>query len=121
MASFYHACYKRNEIITAAELIERDLTDIASQEWKRKERILTASIRNEMITEIRNEVLSDFEQANTSDTREVVDDIKVRIENVKIEKKLQKIEKDKVDVISLDLDGNDYYLLDELLKNNFNY
>lgn len=97
MASFYHACYKRNEIITAAELIERDLTDIASQEWKRKERILTASIRNEMITEIRNEVLSDFEQANTSDTREVVDDIKVRIENIKIEKKLQKIEKDKVE------------------------
>ena len=36
-----------------------------------------------------------------------------------IKEGLNIIEKDKVDVISLDLDGNDYYLLDELLKNNF--
>ena len=36
-----------------------------------------------------------------------------------IKEGLNIIEKDKVDVISFDLDGNDYYLLDELLKNNF--
>ena len=97
MASFYHECYKKNNIITAAELIEKDLADIAFHQWKKKERILTASIRNEMITEIRNEVLSDFEQTNTSDTREVVDEIKSKIENVEIEKKLQKEEKYKVE------------------------
>jgi hypothetical protein len=97
MASFYHECYKKNEFITAGELIERDLTDQAIQQWKKEKKALTASIKNEIITEIRNEVLSDFEQTNTSDTREVVDEIKSKIENVEIEKKLQKEEKYKVE------------------------
>ena len=97
MASFYHDCYKKNPIITAGELIERDLTDLAIQEWKKDKKELTASIRNEMLTEIRNEVLSGFEQTNTPDTREVVDDIKNKIENVEIEKKLQKDEKQEVE------------------------
>ena len=97
LASFYHDCYKKNPIITAGELIERDLTDLAIQEWKKDKKELTASIRNEMLTEIRNEVLSGFEQTNTPDTREVVDDIKNKIENVEIEKKLQKDEKQEVE------------------------
>ena len=97
MASFYHECYQKNEIITAGELIERDLTDQAIQQWKKEKKALTASIRNEIITEIRNEVLSDFEQTNTSDSREVVDEIKSKIESVEIEKKLQKEEKYKVE------------------------
>ena len=97
MASFYHDRYKKNPIITAGELIERDLTDLAIQEWKKDKKELTASIRNEMLTEIRNEVLSGFEQTNTPDTREVVDDIKNKIENVEIEKKLQKDEKQEVE------------------------
>jgi hypothetical protein len=92
MASFYHDCYKKNPIITAGELMERDLTDQAIKMMKEQEKALTASIKNEMLTEIRNEVLSGFKQPNTPDTREVVDDIKNKIENVDIEKKLQKDE-----------------------------
>ena len=92
LASFYHDCYKKNPIITAGELMERDLTDQAIKMMKEQEKALTASIKNEMLTEIRNEVLSGFKQPNTPDTREVVDDIKNKIENVDIEKKLQKDE-----------------------------
>ena len=97
MASFYHACYKKNNMITAGELIERDLTDLAIQKWKKDKKELTASIRNEMLAEIRDEVLYGFEQTNTPDTKEVVGDIKNKIENVEIEKKLQKEEKYKVE------------------------
>jgi hypothetical protein len=36
-----------------------------------------------------------------------------------VQKGLKSINKDKVDVASFDLDGNDYYLIETLLKNNF--
>lgn len=36
-----------------------------------------------------------------------------------VQKGLKSISKDKVDVVSFDLDGNDYYLIEALLKNNF--
>ena len=97
LASFYHECYKKNPIITAGELIERDLTDITTQMMREQKETLSAKIRNEILTEIRNEILSGFEQTNTPDTREVVEDIKNKIENVKIEKKLQDEEKHEVE------------------------
>ena len=93
MASFYHECYKKNEFITAGELIERDLTDIAIQQWEKEKRALSASIKNQLIDDIRRGVLSDFEQTKNPETLEIIDEIKNKIEIVKTERELQKVER----------------------------
>jgi len=92
LASFYHKCYQENPLITAGELMERDLTDQALEVFEKREKTIVAKTRDELYDEIRNELLSDLAKSNTPDTNEIADEIKIKISDVENERKLQEDE-----------------------------
>jgi len=97
LSTFYHQCYLSNPLVTAGELIERDMTDRALRMLEEQKRTLTAEIRNEILSEIRDQMLVEFEQTNTPDVNEIAEDLKDKMLRVESEKKLQKNEKDEVE------------------------
>ena len=97
LSTFYHQCYLSNPLITAGELIERDMTDQALRMLEEQERTLTAEIKNEKLGEIRDQMLAQFGQTNTPDVNEIAEDLKDKMLRVESEKKLQQNEKDQVE------------------------
>lgn len=93
LTTFYHRCYQDNPLITAGELIERDLSDQAIKMMNNQEDEITAKVRDSLYIEIRNDILADLEKSNTSDTNEISEEIKTRILDVESDRKLQEYEK----------------------------
>ena len=85
MASFYHQCYLENNLITAVELIERDLSDVAGAMFK------------DVREETRVEVMKEFENINTEDTIEAVADYKALVAT--LEKEIKELKKEQKDVL----------------------
>lgn len=97
LASFYYKCYQDNPLITAGELIERDVSDIALKMRSDDRKETSAKVRDELYDEIRNEILADLAKTNTPDTNEISTEIRDKILVVENERKLQESEIDTVE------------------------
>lgn len=97
LASFYHKCYRENPLITAGELIERDMSDIALKIIKDERKEISTKARDELYDEIRNDILVNLAKSNTPDTSEISTEIRDKISVVEKERKLQKSEVDTVE------------------------
>jgi hypothetical protein len=95
MASFYHQCYLDNNLITAVELIERDLADVAGAMFK------------DVREETRAEVMKEFENINTEDTIEAVTDYKALV--AILENEIKELKKEQEDVLR---SGKDFLVTD---------
>jgi len=95
MASFYHQCYLDNNLITAVELIERDLADVAGAMFK------------DVREETRIEVMKEFENINTEDTIEAVTDYKALV--VTLENEIKELKKEQEVVLR---SGKDFLVTD---------
>ena len=85
MASFYHQRYLDNNLITAVELIERDLADMAGAMFK------------DVREEVRAEVVREFENINTQDTIEAVTEYKALV--VILENEIKELRKEQEGVL----------------------
>ncbi len=92
LASFHHKCYQENPIITAGELIERDVSDQALKIIKSQKEEITTKVRDSLYDKIREEILTDLAKSNTSDTDEIAEEIKIKISDVESDRKLQEDE-----------------------------
>ena len=95
MASFYHQCYLDNNLITAVELIERDLADMAGAMFK------------DVREETRIEVMKELEKINTEDTIEAVTDYKALVAT--LENEIKELKKEQEDVLR---SGKDFLVTD---------
>ena len=95
MASFYHQRYLDNNLITAVELIERDLADMAGAMFK------------DVREEVRAEVVREFENINTQDTIEAVTEYKALV--VILENEIKELRKEQEGVLR---SGKDFLVTD---------
>jgi len=93
LASFYHKCYQENPIITAGELIERDVSDQDLKIMNEQKEEITTKVRDSLYDKIRSEILADLEKSNTADANEISEEIRARILDIKSDRKLQEYEK----------------------------
>ena len=94
LASFYHDCYLKNPIVTAGDLIVMDFKDRNIKELEDAKKDITTKIRDELSDEIRAKLLSELNQIDTDDTREIAEELKVNISDIKEERELQIIDAD---------------------------
>ena len=93
LASFYHKCYQENPIITAGELIERDVSNQDLKIMNEQKEEITTKVRDSLYDKIRGEILADLEKSNTADANEISEEIRARILDIKSDRKLQEYEK----------------------------
>ena len=91
---------KKNRIITAGELIERDVTDHALKMME--EQAITPEARDILRDEKRGTLLSEIEQVLTDDAKEIAEELKAKISDIDEDRILQ--EEDKEDQRALGKD-----------------
>lgn len=94
LASFYHECYQKNPIVTAAELIVMDLKD---REYKKQEKLyetIEIEVRDRLLDKIRNELLLEIQQIDTDDAKEMTEELRAIITFILAERKDEKKDKE---------------------------
>ena len=94
LASFYHECYQKNPIVTAAELIVMDFKDRAIKKMEKLYETIAIEIRDKLSDKVRDELLSEIQQIDTDDAKEMTEELKAIITLIQAEREDEK--KDKI-------------------------